>query len=390
MAKITSTRSHTQLLSTNQLNYNVDETFDLIENFTDLEIFNESHIIQNSDQILKNIVKHIHILERVNSLDEEKYIRFWDAFSRHCKIINVLLRKIAHMKSHLEKAYEDYVQRHIEPGCQGEDKDDHEKTADLEIYHIVDVVAVKNENVSNVKEDTIGYPLTAEPAKLDTAGNTESLVTKSIPSVRCVQNKYICGECGVLFKNRGSLKPHYDRVHRKVKSKSCNVCGRQFACSGDLTRHIRTHNGERPFLCPHCPQTFISSGDMNKHIRRHNRDLIPIPRKFVCDICGAAFDLSNSLKRHTKKHDTVDSREFVCEFCSKKFYRKDQFKEHIIRHLGLNSFPCSICDKKFCDRKNRLKHELKHQMGPFTCDYCKKLLETRSEIIEHIKKFHYK
>lgn len=388
MATVHSTRSsHTQLITKSKQNHNIVEMINLIENFTDLEIFTESYITQNSGQILKNIVNHIHILESVNSLDEENSIRFWDAYSRHCTIINVLIRSIAEMKSRLEKTYEDYAERHSTLSMQEEDKEIHEKTVDSEIYQIVDVVDDKNDNVT---EETISFQLKTHPAELAVAENNESLVPKLITSIPCVQNRYICVECGVLFKNRCSLKPHYDRVHRKVKSKTCNVCGRQFACSGDLTRHIRTHNGDRPFSCPHCPQTFISSGDMNKHVRRHNRDRIPIPRNFVCNICGAAFELSNSLKRHTKKHETIDSREFVCEFCSKKFYRKDQFKEHIIRHLGLNSFPCSICGKKFCDRINRLKHEIKHQMGPFTCDYCKKLFKTKSEIIEHFQKLHFK
>lgn len=364
-------RLHTPHASKNQLNPNIDEML-LIENFTDLEIFTESHITQNSDQILKNIVKHIHILESVNGVNEEESILFWDAFARHCKIINVLIKVIADMKSRLEKAYEDYVQRHSDFSDKEEDE-----LSEYEILEVVDIVC--SDNVSN-----------ADHAKPDASGNNETHVTKSMPGIRCVQDRYECAECGVLFKNRGSLKPHYDRVHRKVKSKSCNVCGRQFACSGDLTRHIRTHNGERPFKCPHCPQNFISSGDMNKHVRRHNRELVPIPRNFVCSICGAAFDLSNSLKRHTKKHETIDSREFACEFCTKTFYRKDQFKEHIKRHLGLKSFACSICGKKFCDRKNRLTHERNHQMGPFTCDYCEKLLETKSEIIDHFKKYHIK
>lgn len=366
-------RSQTPLATKDQMNPYVDEMLHVIETFTDLEIFTETHITQNSDQILKNIAKHIHILESVNSLDEEgKSIRFWDAFSKHCKIINVLIRVIAEMKSRLEQAYEDYVQRHSEHSDQEEDKKEYEKTVDSEIS-VLDVVFAKNDNVT---EEGSSYILNT--IKVDN-GKKESL-----------EDRYICVECGVQFKNRGSLKPHYNRVHRNVKPKSCNVCGRKFASSGDLTRHNRTHNGERPFLCPQCPQTFISSGDMNKHVRRHNRDLVPIPRNFVCNICGAAFDLSNSLKRHKKKHEAVDSREFVCEFCSKNFYRKDQFKEHIIRHLGVRSFPCSMCSKKFCDRKNRLKHELTHQIGPFTCDYCAKVLATKSEIFEHFKKFHKK
>lgn len=370
-----SNRSHRPVAIKKGQYQNIEEMLHLIENFTDLETFTESYIIRNSDQILKNIVKHIHILESVNILDEgESSIRFWDAFSKHCQIISVLIRAISEMKSRLEKSYENYVQRHSELNMQEENEGGRNETTDFETHEIIDALGAENDN-SNVIEDT------SYLVKQDVPLHKESL------SLRCVQNMYICVECGVLFKNRGSLKPHYDQVHRKVKSKTCPVCNRQFARSGDLTRHVRSHVGERPFKCPQCSQTFISSGDMNKHVRRHNRDRVPIPRNFVCNICGAAFNLSNSLKRHAKKHERVELREFVCEFCSKKFYRKDQLKQHIIRHLGLLSFACSICGKEFCDKKNRLKHELKHQMG-LTCDYCRKLLKTKSELIKHFKKIH--
>lgn len=47
-------------------------------------------------------------------------------------------------------------------------------------------------------------------------------------------------------------------------------CDRKFARSDELSRHKRTHTGEKNFVCPLCDKRFIRSDHMSKHLGRHS------------------------------------------------------------------------------------------------------------------------
>ncbi|KAJ1481102.1 hypothetical protein T484DRAFT_1808566 [Baffinella frigidus] len=47
----------------------------------------------------------------------------------------------------------------------------------------------------------------------------------------------------------------------------CSLCTKTLTHSGDLTRHIRTHNNDHPFGCSLCPKTFTQRGSLTTHMR---------------------------------------------------------------------------------------------------------------------------
>ncbi len=87
----------------------------------------------------------------------------------------------------------------------------------------------------------------------------------------------------------------------------CKVCNKSFYDASSLTKHRRTHTGEKPYQCEICKKDFRQKRHLADHIKTtHKKE-----RSFRCHFCGLFMAHRFSINRHLKrKHSNI-----YCPYC---------------------------------------------------------------------------
>lgn len=103
----------------------------------------------------------------------------------------------------------------------------------------------------------------------------------------------------ILKAKRSSPTDGRSRTPPSERPYACPVdtCPRRFSRSDELTRHMRTHTGQKPFQCRICMRNFSRSDHLTTHIRTHTGE-----KPFACETCGRRFARSDERRRHMKIH----------------------------------------------------------------------------------------
>jgi hypothetical protein len=155
----------------------------------------------------------------------------------------------------------------------------------------------------------------------------------------------VCPGCLKLFR-RDSLKIHFDRIHRKLKRYSCDLCKYQ--------SYLKTH------------------------IRNHIISIHTSQRNFQCSICSAHLPSPSALVSH-KLFKHTQAKNHNCQECSKKFKRKRLLDDHVrIVHRKEKPFLCDFrnCTQAFSKKILLENHRKKHFEEPsFACEVWSLVLE---------------
>ena len=250
---------------------------------------------------------------------------------------------------------------------------------------------------------------------------------------------HICTLCEKIYRTKSKLLFH-NRTHTGEKSFVCSQCHKSFSEVQGFRRHQRTHTGDKPFVCNHCENSYNDLSNLKRHKRTHmgqkpysGTETLPVNNKqigskvstnrnykFNCSFKNCEYEGKTNvlLKKHRSLHEDPKLSCGQCKFItftnrslgrhmdsSHKFMKyqcdlpqceyediSDGFlKRHMKSHTNL---PCDQCmfstDSKKLFHCHMRKHKPTVDARSYYCEYCEKVLETKTGLRLHQNLKHFK
>ena len=140
---------------------------------------------------------------------------------------------------------------------------------------------------------------------------------------------------------------------------------------------------ERHFNCSECDVDGITTvKELTAHIKATHPGF-----KYQCSMCPLMYDTYNGRTKHENKHFLF---KYVCEFCCKRFQFPRRYKDHLYLHTKQGGYKCPTRDcKAVLSTMDNLKiHRKIHDEQKMQCTMCDKELAGSSSLRQHMMGLH--
>lgn len=83
---------------------------------------------------------------------------------------------------------------------------------------------------------------------------------------------------------------------------ACKICKKTFQKVKQLTLHVKSHSGKKPYVCNYCPAGFKRSSHLTRHKLIHTGE-----KPHSCTACDKSFSRLDKLKQHNRNTHNNDN-----------------------------------------------------------------------------------
>ena len=192
--------------------------------------------------------------------------------------------------------------------------------------------------------------------------------------IQLQEQQYLCKICKLEVRSVNTLRRH-QRLHEQGGHLfSCHYCPYTSLDKSSLIRHLRTHNGERPYQCTICKYAFTTKANCERHVRKRHKLHNRTDYKQRMQTTGKGTGFTTTV-RHPPQNSPASmvsiphqyyeppAGETTCKYCSVDFKFNRLLRQHLRTMCNNNfakkPFACAVCKLGFTSRNNCARHVLK-------------------------------